>query len=92
MWLADDISFRRSALEITEITLDFVESKLLKKISEGDNTAIIFYLKCKGKSRGYIDRQIIDQNITMNEPVKLNIILPEQPEKLEGGPDKMIEI
>ena len=36
--------------------LDFAESKLYQKIAEGDNICLIFYLKCQGKERGYIER------------------------------------
>ncbi len=46
------------ALEsITERELDLAESKLLGAIREGNLTAVIFYLKCKGKKRGYVERQ-----------------------------------
>lgn len=41
--------------EIETLT-DFAESKLYELIQAGDKTSIIFYLKCKGKSRGYIER------------------------------------
>jgi len=37
--------------------LDFAESMLDKGMKEGNMTAIIFYLKTQGKSRGYIERQ-----------------------------------
>ena len=44
-------------VEIDESYLDLAESKLIKKINNDDNGSIFFYLKCKGKHRGYIERQ-----------------------------------
>ena len=36
---------------------DFVESKLMKLIDEGQVAAVIFYLKTQCKARGYVERQ-----------------------------------
>lgn len=42
--------------EVIDSTLDWAETQLFRLISEGNPTAIIFYLKCKGKHRGYSER------------------------------------
>ena len=42
--------------EARETMLDTAESVLYSKILAGDITALIFFLKTQGKSRGYIER------------------------------------
>nr|DAU26739.1 MAG TPA: putative terminase small subunit [Caudoviricetes sp.] len=49
---------------IDEGLIDFAESKLLKAISEGNITGIIFFLKTKGKNRGYVER--VEQDVNVN--------------------------
>lgn len=56
-WLQDDKEFARQVNDIQNIALDFAESQLHKQISEGSTVATIFYLKTKGKNRGYVERQ-----------------------------------
>ena len=46
-----------SVMEGRNRRLDFAESMLDKGMKDGNMTAIIFYLKTQGKSRGYIERQ-----------------------------------
>lgn len=59
-WRETDDKFAAAMDEIEEVTLDFVESKLLKNIADNDTTSIIFYLKTKGKRRGYIEKQQVE--------------------------------
>lgn len=73
-WLASDAEFKQEAEEINENAIDFVESKLMQKINgieimndKGDvfevppsDTAIIFFLKTKGKKRGYVEKTELD--------------------------------
>lgn len=55
-YLREDDSFREKVEDIENIALDFAESKLHGQINGDNITAIIFYLKTKGKKRGYIER------------------------------------
>ncbi len=57
-WL-EDPDFKNSVDDIQNIALDFAESQLHKQIKDGNTSATIFYLKTKGKRRGYIERQEI---------------------------------
>lgn len=73
-WLNTDSEFKKAVDDIQEVAIDFVESKLMEKINgvytsgkDGEvydqppsDTAIIFYLKTKGKKRGYVERSEID--------------------------------
>lgn len=55
-WRKDDPDFAQAVTDLGEGVLDMAEAKLLQLINAGDRQAIIFYLKSKGKSRGYGDR------------------------------------
>ena len=55
-----------------EMTLDLAESKLVKKIKDGNLGAIIFFLKTQGKQRGYVERQQLQA-----VPREVNVYLPE---------------
>ena len=58
-WLNDDNEFRTKVDDIQNVALDFAESQLHKQIGDGNTSATIFYLKTKGKNRGYVERQEI---------------------------------
>lgn len=58
-WLKTDEEFRKQVDDIQNVALDFAESQLHKQIGDGSTSATIFYLKTKGKGRGYIERQEI---------------------------------
>lgn len=60
MWMDQDPEYKRAVEEISDVALDFAETHLHKQIKEGSSTSTIFYLKTKGKKRGYIERQEVD--------------------------------
>jgi len=54
-WKKEDPDFAKAIEEQDDKTGDFVESELYKKIQEGSERSILFYLKYKGRKRGYTD-------------------------------------
>jgi hypothetical protein len=55
-WIKEDENYRLQVQSIGDIALDFAESKLMQSINNGSDTATIFFLKTKGKDRGYVER------------------------------------
>jgi hypothetical protein len=48
-----DPEFKKACDECSEIALDSVETALYKQIETGNTAATIFYMKTKGRKRGY---------------------------------------
>ena len=63
-WLNEDEAYKQAVENINNLNLDFAESKLFELIAEGNLQATIFYLKCKGKSRGYQERTVSEIGFT----------------------------
>jgi hypothetical protein len=59
-WLREDADYKAAVEALSDVALDFAESQLHKQIKEGNSTATIFFLKTKGKKRGYIERQEVE--------------------------------
>jgi len=55
-WYNEDPEYQKAVDEISNISLDFAETQLFQSMKEQNVTAVIFYLKTKGKKRGYIER------------------------------------
>lgn len=50
-----------------ESIIDFAESKLVEHINNDDVQALIFFLRTKGKKRGYVEKTETDVNINAFE-------------------------
>jgi len=61
-WLKDDPEYKEAVRAIEERTIDFAESHLHALIKDKNPAATIFFLKTKGKNRGYVERQEIEVN------------------------------
>ena len=77
-WCKTDPDFKKEVEECEGEALDMAETQLYKQIQNGNTIATIFYLKTKGKKRGYVERQewagVDDQPLTF----RVNITPPEK--------------
>ena len=70
--------------EARESSVDLAESKLIEAIKNGNLTAIIFFLKTQGKSRGYTERR--EPHLTTDgEPVKFTLEINGKEHKGRGS-------
>lgn len=73
--ISEDQEFKDKCEELKEGVLDFAESKLKQEINDGNITAIIFFLKTKGKRRGYTENDKEKRkdfsNMTPDELIKI---------------------
>lgn len=56
-WLQDDPEYREAVRMVEERTIDFAESHLHALIKDKNPQAVIFYMKTKGRKRGYVEHQ-----------------------------------
>lgn len=59
-WMKTDPDYAEQVKELEDLSLDFAESQLLNNIKKGAEASTIFYLKTKGKRRGYVERTEVD--------------------------------
>lgn len=62
-WLTN-LTFKEEIEHISEGMIDFAESMLYSNIKKGKESSILFFLKTRGRSRGYIEKKEIDMDIT----------------------------
>jgi hypothetical protein len=72
----EDLEFKKEVDDINDITLDFVENQLLRKIKEGSERSIMFYMKYKARKRGYTDSLDITTNGENMNKIQIEIINP----------------
>ena len=66
VWYKEDEDYRKSVDSIEGKYIDFAETHLKEQIEKGSTPATIFYLKTRGRKRGYNDTLDITSD---NEPI-----------------------
>ena len=80
-WLDDDPGYKAAVADLKEYKKDFIESKLIKLINDGDTAATIFAAKTQLKDRGYVERSEItgaDGGPVEMAAIAINIVQPKE--------------
>lgn len=92
-WYKIDEWFKTEVDNIEKTNIEFVESKLYQLINQGNDKAILFYLKTKGRKFGYGDNVDISVHSDvvefkfLNEAINTNILPPTSIQQLLEPPD-----
>lgn len=70
-YCAEDEEFKKNVEDVGDIALDFAESQLHKQIRDGVPSSTMFYLKTKGKKRGYIESSNLNIGGQEDKPVQI---------------------
>jgi hypothetical protein len=55
LWMKQDPEFKAAVEEVIEVAIDYAEGVLFRLIRAGNVQAVIFFLKTRGKRRGYTE-------------------------------------
>ena len=84
-YMKTDEDFKATVEEINDMTIDFAEGALFKKIKEGSERSILFYLRYRARKRGYTDSvDITSGGEKLLTDIKINIVLPKKKDEEDG--------
>lgn len=87
-WLENDQDFAKAIESAEAEQIEFVEDALLKRIKEGSDSSIQFYLKTKGKKAGYgtqVDITTNGESIAIPNIIQLIEVKKESKEDEDKG-------
>ena len=86
-WRKKYPEFDAACHDCEETAVDFVETKLYKLINDGAEASTIFYLKTKGRNRGYVEKHEVDMSAEV-KGVTVNVTNQETAQVLKDIMDK----
>ena len=86
-WRKKYPEFDAACHDCEETAVDFVETKLYKLINDGADASTIFYLKTKGRKRGYVEKHEVDMSAEV-KGVTVNVTNQETAQVLKDIMDK----
>lgn len=71
-WYDSDPEYRDRYDELRDLALDYAETQLYSHMKH-NVAACIFYLKTKGRHRGYIEKQEIEANMAVHQTTRVDL-------------------
>jgi hypothetical protein len=71
-WISADSEFKAAADVALESLVDHVEDQLHSLIDGGEPSAVYFFLKCKAKHRGYVEKTEYGGNINLTHNLSIS--------------------
>ena len=75
LWMRNSKKYAEEVEAIENDCIDVVENALMSNILAGDVASIIFYLKTKGKKRGYVEKSELGITDKEGNDVKEQVII-----------------
>lgn len=68
LWIKNDPLFKEQCDMIQEGLIDLAESQLMTNIKNGKEQSLLFFLRCKGRDRGYVEKKEVEHsgNVSVN--------------------------
>ena len=88
-WMITDPEFIAGVEEVAEEILDLAEGVIIGAMRDRNLTAAIYYTKCKGKHRGYVERGTPDEG---KVPITFNMNFNVTPKRQQIGEGEVMEI
>ena len=83
-WCKENAEYKTRVEDIQEHTIDYVEDKLFDLIDSGNVASTLFFLKCRAKHRGYVERTEQVINVSADEHKNRMNEIAEKVQSLHG--------
>jgi hypothetical protein len=84
-YVNSDPEFAAAVKDVDNVALDFAESQLHKQIGAGVPSSTIFYLKTRGKERGYVETSIHEHSGPGGNPIEQKFIVEVVSDSSDSG-------
>jgi|DEB0MinimDraft_6_1074348.scaffolds.fasta_scaffold00095_46 hypothetical protein len=80
-WMSKDAEYAAAVRSLNDVAVDFGESALFEQIKAGNPASTIFFLKTRGKHRGYVER--METEAVNEQPKRLVVVLEDDSQRDE---------